>query len=72
MPTPAPTNPALASIPCPDLAAALGIEDTDATPAELLDAVRALNRPRPDPRVAQLERQIADLNMDLADYCKTI
>lgn len=71
-PTPAPTDPTPASISVADLAAALGIEDTDATPAELLDAVRALNRPRPDPRVAHLERQIADLNMDLADYCKTI
>jgi RNA polymerase sigma factor (sigma-70 family) len=60
-PTPAPTDPTPASIPCPDLADALGIEDTDATPAELLDAVRALNRPRPDPRVAQMERQIAEL-----------
>ena len=41
LPTPAPTNPAPTSVPCPDLAAALGIEDADATPADLLDATRA-------------------------------
>lgn len=72
MPTPAPTEPTPASIPCPDLAAALGIEDTDATPEELLDAVRALNRPRPDPRVAQMEKQIADLSEELAEAEKEI
>ena len=43
MPTPAPTDAPPASIPCPDLAAALGVEDdADATPAELLDAVREM------------------------------
>ena len=67
-PAPAPT------LTLDEIAEDLGLDDIPGDPAAARALLRDLsNRPAPpDPRVAQLERQIADLRGDLDDYCKTI